>query len=49
MIKTISNISFMHWVNTIVVKQWYSFSDFVEADRHIGVFWAQINELPPEN
>jgi CheY-like chemotaxis protein len=35
-------------VNAYVVKP-VIFSDFVEAIKEIGVFWAQINEPPPAN
>ncbi|MCX6247640.1 MAG: response regulator [Bacteroidetes bacterium] len=34
-------------VNAYVVKP-VNFKDFVEAVKHIGVFWALINELPHE-
>lgn len=33
--------------NAYVVKP-VKFSDFIDAVRHIGVFWAMINELPPD-
>lgn len=33
-------------VNAYVVKP-VSFKDFVEAVKHIGIFWAMINEQPP--
>ncbi len=33
-------------VNAYVVKP-LKFSDFLEAVRHIGAFWALINEPPP--
>jgi hypothetical protein len=26
-----------------------NFKDFMEAVKHIGVFWALLNELPPEH
>lgn len=32
-------------VNAYIVKP-VNFSDFVEAIKHIGVFWSQLNELP---
>lgn len=32
--------------NAYVVKP-VKFSEFIDAVRHIGVFWAMINELPP--
>jgi CheY-like chemotaxis protein len=35
-------------VNAYVVKP-VDFKDFIEAVKHIGVFWAVVNELPPEN
>jgi two-component system response regulator len=34
-------------VNAYVVKP-VDFSKFIEAVKQIGVFWALINELPPE-
>jgi DNA-binding response OmpR family regulator len=33
-------------VNAYVVKP-VEFKDFVESVKHIGVFWALINELSP--
>ncbi len=33
-------------VNAYVVKP-VSFSEFVDAVKHIGVFWAMLNEIPP--
>ena len=33
--------------NAYVVKP-VKFSEFMDAVRHIGVFWAMINELPPD-
>jgi CheY-like chemotaxis protein len=33
--------------NAYVVKP-VKFSDFVEAVKQVGVFWAMLNELPPE-
>jgi CheY-like chemotaxis protein len=35
-------------VNAYVVKP-VEFKDFMEAVKQIGVFWALINELPPES
>ena len=35
-------------VNAYVVKP-VDFKDFIEAVKQIGVFWAVINEKPPEN
>ena len=34
-------------VNAYVVKP-VDFKDFIDAIKQIGVFWAVINELPPE-
>jgi CheY-like chemotaxis protein len=34
-------------VNAYVVKP-VNFKDFIEAVKQIGIFWALINELPPE-
>jgi CheY-like chemotaxis protein len=34
-------------VNAYVVKP-VGFQDFIDAVKQIGVFWAVINELPPE-
>lgn len=34
-------------VNAYVVKP-VNFKDFIEAVKHIGIFWALLNELPPE-
>jgi CheY-like chemotaxis protein len=34
-------------VNAYVVKP-VKFTEFIEAVRHIGVFWALVNERPPE-
>ncbi len=34
-------------VNAYVVKP-VDFSDFIEAVKQVGIFWAVINELPPE-
>jgi CheY-like chemotaxis protein len=33
-------------VNAYVVKP-VDFKDFIEAVKHVGVFWALINEVPP--
>ncbi|MCF8295447.1 MAG: response regulator [Bacteroidales bacterium] len=33
-------------VNAYVVKP-VDFKDFVEAVKHIGIFWAMLNEQPP--
>jgi len=33
--------------NAYVVKP-VKFSEFIDAVKHIGVFWAMINELPPD-
>ena len=33
--------------NAYVVKP-VKFSDFVGAVKHLGVFWAMLNEVPPE-
>jgi CheY-like chemotaxis protein len=38
--------SYKSGVNAYVVKP-VTFSQFVEALRELGVFWAQINEPPP--
>jgi len=35
-------------VNAYVVKP-VDFKDFIRAVKEIGVFWAIINELPPES
>jgi CheY-like chemotaxis protein len=35
-------------VNAYVVKP-VRFSEFVEAIKQIGVFWALLNEPPPDN
>ena len=35
-------------VNAYVVKP-VDFKDFIQAVKEIGVFWAIINELPPES
>jgi CheY-like chemotaxis protein len=34
-------------VNAYVVKP-VNFKDFIDAVKRIGIFWALINELPPE-
>jgi DNA-binding NarL/FixJ family response regulator len=34
-------------VNAYVVKP-VRFAEFVDAVKHIGVLWAILNELPPE-
>lgn len=34
--------------NAYVVKP-VRFSEFIEAVKHIGIFWAMINEPPPDN
>ena len=34
-------------INAYVVKP-VKFSEFIEAVKHIGVFWAILNELPPD-
>jgi len=34
--------------NAYVVKP-VKFSDFIEAIRQVGIFWALINEPPPRN
>jgi len=34
-------------INAYVVKP-VKFSEFVDAVKHLGVFWAMLNELPPE-
>jgi CheY-like chemotaxis protein len=35
-------------VNAYVVKP-VDFKDFIQAVKEIGVFWAVINEIPPQN
>ena len=35
-------------VNAYVVKP-VDFNHFIEAVKQVGVFWALINELPPQN
>ena len=39
--------SYQLGVNAYVVKP-VNFGEFVEAVRQLGVFWAVINELPPQ-
>ena len=34
-------------INAYVVKP-VDFKEFIEAVKHIGIFWAVVNELPPE-
>ena len=34
-------------INAYVVKP-VKFSEFIEAVKHLGVFWAILNERPPE-
>lgn len=34
-------------VNAYVVKP-VNFKDFIDAVKHIGIFWALLNELPPK-
>jgi CheY-like chemotaxis protein len=34
-------------VNAYVVKP-VKFSEFIEAVKHVGIFWAMLNELPPK-
>ncbi|MFA6598269.1 MAG: response regulator [Ignavibacteriaceae bacterium] len=40
-------ISYNLGVNAYVVKP-VNFKDFIDAVKQIGVFWAVLNELPPE-
>jgi len=35
-------------VNAYVVKP-VNFNDFLEAVKHIGIFWAMLNEQPPND
>lgn len=35
-------------VNAYVVKP-VAFNEFIDAVKEVGIFWAMINELPPEN
>lgn len=35
-------------VNAYVVKP-VEFSDFIDAIKHVGVFWAILNQLPIDN
>jgi CheY-like chemotaxis protein len=37
---------YKHGVNAYVVKP-VEFSEFVKAIKHLGIFWAAINEPPP--
>jgi CheY-like chemotaxis protein len=37
---------YKHGVNAYVVKP-VDFSEFMKAIKHIGIFWAAINEPPP--
>lgn len=37
---------YKHGVNAYVVKP-VDFSEFTEAVKHLGVFWATVNEPPP--
>jgi len=39
--------SFELGINAYVVKP-VKFSEFIEAVKHLGVFWAILNERPPE-
>ena len=34
-------------INAYVVKP-VKFTDFIQAVRHLGIFWAMLNELPPQ-
>lgn len=38
--------AYRHGVNAYVVKP-MNFTDFIEAVRELGVFWAVLNEPPP--
>jgi CheY-like chemotaxis protein len=38
---------YKHGVNAYVVKP-VDFSDFMKAVRQVGIFWAAVNEPPPE-
>jgi CheY-like chemotaxis protein len=40
--------SYESGINAYVVKP-VDFKDFIEAVRHIGMFWVVVNELPPES
>ena len=40
-------ISYNLGVNAYVVKP-VDFKDFIDAVKQIGIFWAVLNELPPE-
>jgi CheY-like chemotaxis protein len=35
-------------INAYVVKP-VDFKDFIESVKQIGIFWAVVNEVPPEN
>ena len=35
-------------VNAYVVKP-VEFTEFIKAVKHLGIFWALINELPPNH
>jgi CheY-like chemotaxis protein len=39
---------YRHGVNAYVVKP-VDFSDFMAAVRRLGIFWAAVNEPPPQN
>ncbi len=39
--------SYEQGINAYVVKP-VKFTDFIEAVKQIGVFWALLNEIPPE-
>jgi CheY-like chemotaxis protein len=39
---------YKHGVNAYVVKP-VDFSDFMKAVKSLGVFWAAVNEPPPQN
>jgi CheY-like chemotaxis protein len=38
---------YKHGVNAYVVKP-VDFAEFMKAVKHLGIFWAAINELPPQ-
>jgi CheY-like chemotaxis protein len=38
---------YKHGVNAYVVKP-VDFADFMKAVKHLGIFWAAINEPPPQ-
>jgi hypothetical protein len=49
--RDIKNILFefyQHGVNAYVVKP-VNFSDFMAAVKQLGIFWAGVNEPPPQN